>query len=121
VRNIELRGETARAPGVERVWVENLYPLLDSEGDVLAIGVICEEITERKKVEGELASANVALRRTLDLLFLALRTAGVSVFTQDSDFRYIWVGGDYFGLAPEQVVGRTDAAASSSRRSRRAR
>ncbi len=97
VRNIEIRGQTARVPGVTRDWLEHIYPLRDGLGEIVGVGVIVEEITERKKVESELAEANTALRRTLDLLFLALRTAGVSVFTQDRDLREIWVGGDFFG------------------------
>ena len=105
VRDIEFRGETKRSPGVTRDWIEQLYPLRDSNGDVVGIGIICEEITERKRVQSDLASANVALRRTLDLLFLSLRAAGVSVFTQDRDLRYIWVGGDYFGRDADSAVG----------------
>jgi PAS domain S-box-containing protein len=85
--------------------VEQLYPLRDADGDIVGIGVICEEITERKRVQSELASANVALRRTLDLLFLSLRAAGVSVFTQDRDLRYIWVGGEYFGRHADSIIG----------------
>lgn len=110
VRDIEFSGETPRDPGVVRDWIEHIYPLRGSNGETLGLGIICEEITERKKVDSELASANIALRRTLDLLFLALRTAGVSVFTQDSDLKYIWVGGDFFGLDPEHAVEATDAA-----------
>jgi PAS domain S-box-containing protein len=105
VRDIEFRGETKRSSGIMRDWVEQLYPLRDAAGEIVGIGVICEEITDRKKVQGELASANLALRRTLDLLFLSLRAAGVSVFTQDRDLKYIWVGGDYFGRDPDAAVG----------------
>jgi PAS domain S-box-containing protein len=110
VQNIEFHGETFKGPGVRRDWLEQMYPLRDAEGEIAGIGVIVEDITERNKVQSELAATNVALRRTLDLLFLALRTAGVSVFTQDRELRYIWIGGDYFGCNPEESVGSDDAA-----------
>ncbi len=110
VRNIEFHGETSSRPGVRRDWLEQIYPMRGADGLMAGIGVIVEDITERNKVQSELASTNVALRRTLDLLFLALRTAGVSVFTQDRELRYIWIGGDYFGCDPEESVGSDDAA-----------
>jgi PAS domain S-box-containing protein len=110
VRNIEFHGETPNGPGVRRDFLEQIYPMLGADGVMAGIGVIIEDITERNKVQSELASTNVALRRTLDLLFLALRTAGVSVFTQDRDLRYIWIGGDYFGCDPDESVGSDDAA-----------
>ena len=109
VCDIEYRGETTQEPGVIRDWIEQLYPLRDYSGDIVGIGVICEEVTERKKIQSELASANIALRRTLDLLFLSLRAAGVSVFTQDRNLRYIWVGGEYFGCDPEAAIGAEEA------------
>ena len=109
VFDIEFRGETQRAKGETRDWLEQIYPLRDSVGDIVGIGIICEDITERKKVQSDLAAANVALRRTLDLLFLSLRAAGVSVFAQDKDLRYIWIGGDYFGCDPEASLGLGDA------------
>ena len=108
VRNVEFYGALARAPGMRRDCLEQIYPLRGLGGEISGLGVIVEDITERKKVQGELAASNVALRRTLDLLFLALRTAGVSVFTQDRNFRYLWIGGDYFGCDPQAAVGATD-------------
>jgi PAS domain S-box-containing protein len=108
VRNVEFHGEMARTPGVSRDCLEQIYPLRGLGGDISGIGVIVEDITERKKVQVELAATNVALQRTLDLLFLALRTAGVSVFTQDRDLRYLWIGGDYFACDPQAAVGALD-------------
>ena len=110
IRNIEFHGETPRAPGVMRDWLQSIYPLRDASGETVGLGVIVEEVTERKKVDDELAATNAALRRTLDLLFLALRTAGVSVFTQDDQLRYLWVGGDYFGCDPDAAIGQSDAS-----------
>ncbi len=105
VRDVEFHGETKRAPGIMRDWIEHAYPLKTATGELVGLGLIIEEVTDRKRVQDELASANVALRRTLDLLFLSLRAAGVSVFTQDRDLRYIWIGGEYFGCDPDAAVG----------------
>ncbi len=108
IRDVEFRGETNQTPGILRDWVEHIYPLKTASGEVVGLGLIIEEITARKQAQLGLASANIALRRTLDLLFLSLRAAGVSVFTQDRNLRYIWVGGDYFGHDAEKLVGACD-------------
>jgi len=52
--NLELRGETAARPGVQRVWIESWLPLKDAAGQITGISVVAEEITERRRMEGAL-------------------------------------------------------------------
>ncbi len=54
----ELHGETPALPGVRRVWDESWYPLRDAEGNITAVGVITEEITERRQAEEALRKAD---------------------------------------------------------------
>lgn len=63
VLDVELHGATPLAPGVPRVWRESFLPLRNSEGRVVGVNVVCEEITERKKAEEELAQAHAELLR----------------------------------------------------------
>lgn len=46
VRDIELTGATESAPGTQRHWVEQFYPVHGHDGTVLGIGIFCEEVTE---------------------------------------------------------------------------
>ncbi|MDO9709507.1 sensor histidine kinase [Paracraurococcus lichenis] len=63
ITGIEFTGETAKAPGVKRDWVEQFYPLRDPETqEVVGVGVVCEEVTERKRAE----RARELLLRELD-------------------------------------------------------
>ncbi|MBL6454805.1 PAS domain-containing protein [Belnapia sp. T6] len=63
IRGAEISGETARAPGVQRDWIAQLYPLRDPETDeVTGIGIVCEEVTERRRSE----RARELLLRELD-------------------------------------------------------
>ncbi|WP_431270426.1 PAS domain-containing protein [Dankookia sp. P2] len=60
ITGIEFTGQTAKAPGVQRDWVEQFYPLRDPETqEVAGVGIVCEEVTERKRAERtrELAAA----------------------------------------------------------------
>lgn len=48
---LEIEGETARQPGVRRVWIEDLHPLRAADGGVVAVSVVVHEVTERKRWE----------------------------------------------------------------------
>ncbi|HYZ33104.1 MAG TPA: PAS domain S-box protein [Crenalkalicoccus sp.] len=49
---IEISGETPAAPGLKRDWLEQFYPVRDPEtGEVMGVGLVCEEVTERKRTE----------------------------------------------------------------------
>ncbi|MCB4821833.1 sensor histidine kinase [Roseicella aerolata] len=52
ITGIEFSGETPKAPGVKRDWIEQFYPVRDPETqEVVGLGVVCEEVTERKQAE----------------------------------------------------------------------
>lgn len=48
---VEISGETPAEPGVERTWVQQFYPLKARDGSVVGIGIICEEVTERRRAQ----------------------------------------------------------------------
>jgi len=62
ITDVELGGETPAAPGVMRHWITGFFPVRDSSGAVILAGVAVVDITERKKVERELAESAARLR-----------------------------------------------------------
>lgn len=48
--NVEISGETPAAPGKLRNWTINYYPII-LRNNLIGIGAICEETTEKKKLE----------------------------------------------------------------------
>jgi PAS domain S-box-containing protein len=60
--NIEIASETPREPGVERRWLEQFYPIAGHDGTVTHVGVICEEVTERRRIEAALRESEGRLR-----------------------------------------------------------
>lgn len=78
IRNIELVGETAAEPGVQRTWMESWYPLKDDNGRVVAINVAAEDITEAKQAEEE-------LRRARDELELMVRNKTVELLEANEE------------------------------------
>jgi PAS domain S-box-containing protein len=49
VADVELEGEMPQAPGVRRSWVEQFYPIKDDAGQIVGVGVVCEDVTEHRR------------------------------------------------------------------------
>ena len=49
--SLELKGETQKHPGVTRCWQEDIYRVDNASGETLGLGVMVQEITERKREE----------------------------------------------------------------------
>jgi PAS domain S-box-containing protein len=88
ILDMEVGGETQAQPGVPRIWRESLYPVRNSDGEILGVGAIVTEITEHRRNSEErarlLAAATAAAERTASLqtitaaLAHALTPAGVA-------------------------------------------
>ena len=75
---IEIRAETNRYPGVERVFKDRYHPLLDAHGNVVGVNVVVEEVTELKQEE--------EMRRISEARFRALANSMPQlVWTADPD------------------------------------
>jgi PAS domain S-box-containing protein len=51
VVDIEVQAVTASRPGIERSWLVSHYPVKDSQGSILGVTTVVQEITERKLAE----------------------------------------------------------------------
>jgi len=52
--NVEISGETPLHPGVQRHWIESMFPIAGTDGHPNGVGVIVVELTERKRMEESL-------------------------------------------------------------------
>jgi PAS domain S-box-containing protein len=62
VTGIELTGMTPAKPGVIGSWVESWLPLTDSDGNIVGVNIVAEEVTERKQAEQALRESEARLR-----------------------------------------------------------
>ncbi|HEX5220064.1 MAG TPA: PAS domain S-box protein [Verrucomicrobiae bacterium] len=62
----EFHGETRARPGVERIWDERWYPLRDKGGEIAGVGIVAEEITERKRWEAALRESEDRFRTLVE-------------------------------------------------------
>lgn len=93
LRDVAITGTTLAYPGQIREWREQFYPIFADTGQVTGIGIICEDVTERRRQDRELRESEDQLRRVLDQLF-----AFVGVLSLDGMV-------DYANRAPLEAAG----------------
>ena len=92
--------ERAAAGEGQRVSIVSKFPVFDAGGAIIAIGVVANDITDRRLTEQ-------ALREQRALLAEAQKVAGLGSWEWDPDTgRVSWSGELYriFGVAPEEVA-----------------
>jgi len=72
VIGIEVSGQRADKTE-ERFWITYWHPLRSSSGEIVAVNVAAEEITERKRAEAALQASEREIRRARDAAEAALR------------------------------------------------
>lgn len=66
--NVEISGETPRAPSEQQYWLCSYYPVRTEDGQVVGLGIIVNEITERKRAEEQLLQRTSELEAVLNAL-----------------------------------------------------
>lgn len=74
----------------------------NDKGQVIGVISVVTDITERKRMEE-------ALRISEERFRVALKNSPTVVFTQDTEFRYIWIYNPALGFDAEEVVEKLDA------------
>ncbi len=102
ILDYELVGETAKQPGVERVWMESYYPISEADGGAGAVAVVVHEVTEERRLEALDRAYVNRVRRILDGI-------GALAGLLDVDGRLIEANRKALsiaGLQPEDVLGK---------------
>ncbi len=84
---MDIAGETPAAPGETRQWRERFFPV-HVAGEIVGVGGVVEEITERKLAED-------ALRRAHERLALAQRASGSAVWDWEAGQEEVYVSREY--------------------------
>lgn len=75
LRDVEITVETHGDEKGERTRLENWYPMRNEAGEVCGINIVVEDLTERKRVEEQLAELNIELEARVDERTQKLKTA----------------------------------------------
>jgi PAS domain S-box-containing protein len=66
IQNLEITGEAIDMPGVKRTLFESFQPMKDSEGFVIGVNVVAQEITEQKQMQAKLQEYSKNLEQLVE-------------------------------------------------------
>ncbi|MFS0516552.1 PAS domain S-box protein [Nostoc sp. UIC 10607] len=111
----EASGETPAAPGKQRHWSVNYYPI-KLPGDITWVGAICQEITERKQAEVEREqlfereqAARVEAETAKEQVTKILESITDGFLAFDSEWRFTYLnheGSRTLGRSCEDLLGK---------------
>lgn len=105
--DVVVTGTTAAKPDVVREWREQFYPLKNTSGEVIGVGIVCDEVTERRALERRLRESEAHLRRVIDQLFAFVGTLTPDGVLTEAYQAPIEAG----GISREDVIGKPFADA----------
>ncbi len=94
---VELTGELPSQPGVQRTWIESWLPLHNGDGEVVAINIVIEEITERKAAEEQLRYQAYLLENVQDAIISTDREFRIRTWNQGAVRTYGWSADEAIG------------------------
>jgi PAS domain S-box-containing protein len=66
ILNLEVRGESSNPSGEQKIWLESWFPVSRENGKTSGVGVIVQDITERKRIEEQLRLNEERYRLAID-------------------------------------------------------
>jgi|SRR5215475_9086485 PAS domain S-box-containing protein len=108
VTGVEVRGQRVDKLNADHVWITNWHPSKNSEGKVVGVNVVAEDITERKRAEAVLAASQKALRESEARFRELADSISQFAWTADNSGQRYWFNKrwlDYTGTTLEEVQG----------------
>lgn len=101
--NVELQGETPALPGQIRSWIENFFPL-KAGGEVIGIGAIVEETTERKRTEERISQQARLLDQSLEPILVWELGGPITLWNRGAAQLYGWNASEAVGKRSHELL-----------------
>ena len=105
-----VEGETPKLPNVRRTWRVSSFPVLGARQQVTGVGAIVQEITEQRRIEERLHSAEKTQKKAGEKVVALMEslTDGLCVLDQDFRFTYVNTAAERINDTPRQdLLGKT--------------
>jgi PAS domain S-box-containing protein len=104
VRNVELHAKTPSQPGVERFWVAGYYPVREA-ATITGVGIVYQEISERKRVENTLRRQASLLDQSHDAIIVRELDSGrILYWSRGAAKLYGWEPAVAAGMTTHQLL-----------------
>ncbi|WP_414542779.1 PAS domain S-box protein [Nostoc sp. CCY0012] len=80
VLDAEISGETPKLPGVMRTWLASYFPILSATTQLIGVGIVVLEISDRKRAEQMLELQAVITRNMAEGICLIRASDGIIVY-----------------------------------------
>jgi len=77
ITDFELIGETAKEPGVERIWMYSFYPIPGTDGRAEGVAMVIDEVTEKRRAEAALSESEALFRETFEQTAVGMAHLGL--------------------------------------------
>ncbi|MFA6282909.1 MAG: PAS domain S-box protein [Desulfurivibrionaceae bacterium] len=104
VLNQEISGEMPEQPGIVRHWLHSQFPVPDSTGEIVGLGVVVVEITPLKRLFEETRKKEIFQR-------LLHENLPEKIFMKDALSRFLYCNKNLaqdMGIAPDEIAGKSD-------------
>jgi PAS domain S-box-containing protein len=82
--NLEMQGRAQGETAEKRSWIVSYYPVKKETGEIIGVGVIVQNITERKQVEKALKMSQITIEYAPEGIFFMTRDAGFSYVNEQA-------------------------------------
>jgi PAS domain S-box-containing protein len=100
---VEVSGETPAAPGHIRSWIENFFPL-KSGSEVIGIGAIVEEVTERRRTEERIHQQGRLLDQSQEPILVWELGGRITLWNRGAAQLYGWNAGEAVGRISHELL-----------------
>jgi PAS domain S-box-containing protein len=100
----EFSGETKAAPGIQGWWRESWYPIFDERGEVVAVGVIVNDVTSLKRAEMTHSRLSAIIESSGDAIYSYDFNGDVLTWNRSAETLYGFSEAEMVGHNIERVI-----------------
>ncbi|ARV59543.1 hypothetical protein BZZ01_13695 [Nostocales cyanobacterium HT-58-2] len=104
VVNHEVHSTTLAQPGIERDWLVNFFPLKGTDGQLLGVNSMVQDITERKQAQQKINEQAALLDITTDAILVRNLENQILFWNSSAEHLYGWQAAEAIGKNANELL-----------------